>query len=419
VAESRPHRAAVFVLVAVAILGIVAREALAWISWGSADTSIQQGYGRAAAEHGVLWLYRNDPEYQHPPTTAYWDWLAMRLAGAVERAGRAGRAGLPIPLAPFAFIHKQPMIFADCIAAVLLYRIWARRRGRLAGAAVAAAFAWSPIAILLSGFHGNNDAGYGMLVLLAAYLLQERRAFFAAGLAMAAAVNVKLVPVLLVPVLASVCLDWRQLARYLAGAAIGAIPFLMLLLVEPVAVLRNMLPYRSSINYWGVNQFLLEVAREPRFSAVSQAIMNAYNDRGRFIVLAAALLLVVLIRDRRWGAERAETVAAASAALFLVLAPGFALQYLALVGPVLFAVRPVSGMVYGITAGLFALFNYWMNWTGGLPIESMALATPPRAPGPIFGLLAWCVLVAFVWNVLAELLGLASNRSAEQKHGAA
>jgi hypothetical protein len=262
-------------------------------------------------------------------------------------------------------------------------------------ATVVAAYAWCPLAILLGAHHGNFDPLYAMLCLLAVYVIDHRRAWFVGGLILGAAINVKLIPVLLVPVVAATCVDVRQLARFAGGLAVASIPFALMLLFARSVLVRNVIQYQSFMDYWGVNEFLKEAARQPRFSAVAQTMMNAYFDRGRWILLCAIALLTVAARRQRMTAT---TASAGAAALFLILTPGFGLQYLAFAAPLLFATTLTHATIYGLTAGAFALFNYWLNWSGGFPIDSTGIATPPRAPGPQFGLLAWATLIAFVFT---------------------
>lgn len=371
-------------LIAIAMLGFVAREGLAWMSYGSADIGIMQYIARSIHDEGLRGLYRRDAGHNHTPFAS----LACVVVKWISDGTRL----------PFPFVFKQPLILSDAIVCLLLWKIWLRRTGdRRRAAIVVAAYAWCPIAILLSAHHGNFDPIYAMLCLLAAYALDRHRAWFVGGLILGAAINVKLIPVLLVPVMAATCADRKHLARFGAGLAIMSVPFLAMLVVERSVFVRNVIQYQSFTDYWGINLFLKEAARQPRFSAVAQTMMNAYFDRGRWIVLGAIALLAFAARRRKMSATEASACAAAT---FLILTPGFGLQYLAFATPLLFAVRLPHAVVYGFTAGLFALFNYWLNWPGGFPIDSTGIATPPRAPGPQFGLLAWAVLIAFVFRQL-------------------
>ncbi|CAN5650138.1 hypothetical protein BH09PLA1_BH09PLA1_13520 [soil metagenome] len=384
------------VLIALAILGLLAREVLAWYSLGSADAGIFRYFSDSLRAHGLFWLYEHEAGFNHPPLPGYWAACAGAIAQWLD-----SHAAARWPW--FSFVFKQPVIAADAIVCALLYRIWLKRStGPLKASLAAAAFAWCPIAILLSAYHGNTDPVYAMLCLVAAYAIQQRRSFFLAGLALGAAINVKFIPVLFVPVLAALCRDWRQLARFTAGLAIMSIPFWPLLIWQRGALARNVIGYGSTIDYWGVQQFFMESARMPRFSAVAQTLAYSYHNLGRWIVLASIALLILFARRQRWDSQRAYSITACAAAIFLILTPGFGLQYLALATPLLFAVGLAPAVVFGIFAGLFALLNYWLNWAGGLPLDSTGIATPPRAPGAQFGLIAWAALVAFVWKRIRQ-----------------
>lgn len=377
--DAKP-RSAWPVIIVLAMLGFVAREMLAWISYGSADIGIMQYIARSIQSEGLFELYRRDAGHNHTPLAS----LACVVVRWISDATRL----------PFPFVFKQPLIISDCVVCVLLWKSWLHRTGnRMRAAIVVAAYACCPIAILLSAHHGNFDPIYAMLCLLAAYVIDRHRAWFLGGLVLGAAINVKLIPVLLVPVLAALCRDRKELLRFLAALTMTSIPFLAMLAIERSVFVRNVLNYQSFIDYWGINLFLKEASRQPRFSAVAQTLMYEYFDRGRWILLGAIALLAIAARRKKLSAIEASACAAAT---FLIFTPGFGLQYLAFVTPLLFAVRLAPAVVYGITAGLFALFNYWLNWSGGFPIDSTGIATPPRAPGPQFGLLAWAVLVAFV-----------------------
>src|SRR5688572_14150946 len=182
-------RPSVKLILAIAILGLIAREALAWISYGSADIGIMQYIARAIQDEGLIGLYRRDAGHNHTPVAS----LACAVIGWISELTRL----------PFSFVYKQPLIAADAIVCALLWKIWIHRNGNARHAAiVVAAYAWCPIAMLLAAHHGNFDPLYAMLCLLAAYVIDRHRAWFIGGLILGAAINVKLIPVLLVPVLA-------------------------------------------------------------------------------------------------------------------------------------------------------------------------------------------------------------------------
>lgn len=392
------------VFLALIVLGVVARVALAAISYGSLDAKIWESFARGIHDDGLLKLYAERHQFNHPPIPGLW------AAGALRISGWTGLR--------FQFVFKLPMIAADALACWLLWRAW-RERGAspVFAMGVATLFAWNLDSILIAGHHCNTDPIYAMLALASVYLAQARRAHFASGLALAAAINVKLIPVLLIlPMIAA--FNGRRnvpaMARFLGGLSVGVLPFIVVLIAQGAAFARNALAYASGVEYWGFNYFLRTAARQPKLADWAKGVIDEFHDRGRFVMILAIALAMLHLR-RRSAASASESsagfdrysAAAVAAALFLVLTSGFGYQYTVFVGPLLLAVRPLCGAMYGLLSGMYLLTNYWLGWFGGFPIDT-TLAPDPVAPGPLFGLLAWATLVVFVYG---ELRGMTKPRT--------
>jgi uncharacterized membrane protein len=60
-------------------------------------------------------------------------------------------------------------------------------------------FAICPTSILISGFHGNTDPVMIFFVLLSIYFIERLSAAWLAGLAFGMALNIKIVPIILIP----------------------------------------------------------------------------------------------------------------------------------------------------------------------------------------------------------------------------
>jgi hypothetical protein len=297
----------------------------------------------------------------------------------------------------FEFIFKLPMIVSDALVCALLWKIASKRRAPLFAAAIVAAYAWNLSALLTSAYHCNTDSIYAMFALLAVYLVEDHRAHLLSGLALGAAINVKMIPIVLIIPMLGGYRDPRLAARFLAGLSISALPFLIPLLGSGSAFIHNALAYTPAPNYWGLNVFLRELVRIPRFSGWAQPMMNQFHHVGRYLVLLTIVLFTLVMRRRSPHVDR-YTTCPASAAIFLILAPGFGGQYGVFPIPLLMIAAPFVGMLYGTISGVGGFFIYWLGWTGTLPLES-TLGTPDdAAPGVQLGLLAWATLIAFVWN---------------------
>jgi hypothetical protein len=384
----------------ITVLGVFLRLALSCISWGSNDITTWFDFGHSIADHGLLQIYSSDPAYNHPPIPGIWSGIAYRLARVMQpdlaRVPPRGTYQFP----SFAFIFKLAPIAADAVCCWLLWRIARARWGARHAVAAVTLYALNPVAILVSAHHGNTDSIYAMLCLAAVYFMQDRSAFFLAGLTLGAAINVKLIPSLLIPPLASTCRDWRQLTHFLGGLAIAAIPFVPVMLLQWRGFRTQALNYGSYPCDWGISLFFLTTARMPKFSAVVGDMFNRYVEVARLILLAAiALFTMWAWRHRDDPRVDHYKIAAATVALFMILTPGFGLQYAIAILPLLAAVSLSRAALYSLLAGLMLLFTYWLMWEGDVPMVTFGGGSP-RGPAPAYGLLAWAVLISFVWWVI-------------------
>jgi hypothetical protein len=377
-------------------LGFVAREIVSYITFGSHDATQFQEFGRQVALHGIMHLYRTDVMYNHPPALGYVCDIAYRMTHSrldLPDAKVARQLGMTFP-----FVFKQINVIADVITCWLLWKILRPRVGANWAAAAVVLFAWSPTSIVMTGYQGNDDPVYAMLCLLAVYLIEDHGRDFWGGVALAAAINVKLIPILLILPLLMHYRERSRAIRFIAGVSLGAIPFIPVLLAVGPPFYQNVLKYGSAIDNWGINQFLIATTREPRFSAVAQALIARYYTMGRLVIIAAIVLLA--LRVRRDEKLSRYTSAACALCLFMILTPGWGLQYMILPLPLLYATgRIMTATVYSFVGGILCLFTAWQNWLGSWPIDSDAIIGPV-APGPLYALLAWATLIVFVYGEL-------------------
>ena len=381
-------------------LGLAARLIVAATTWGSNDVLGFQIFGIQISQLGLFEAYRQNPELNHPPIPALWAAAVYRLAPPA--------AG---DVLAFCFLLKLPGILTEAASAWLVWRAVSARAGRPAGWRAAAAYAWALAPLLVSGYHGNTDTVYAMLSLLAVYLLEDRRRPLAAGLALAAAINVKLIPVLLVPPLLLSLRTRREAAAFLGGLAVGVVPFVPVLAAVGPAFYRNALAYNPKPDRWGLMLPLLWNRELPLDPAADQTVL-LYKAYGRYLILALVVGWSALARWRggtvnggdgggRGGGVNRYELAAATYAIFLVFAPGFGAQYVAVVAPLLVAARPAVGFAYATLAGLCVGLLYYLAWDGGIPPGSMILGYVPHSVA-VLGLAAWGVLVAYLAAVVRQ-----------------
>ena len=114
-----------------------------------------------------------------------------------------------------------------------------------------------------------------------------------------------------------------------------------------------------------------------------------YFKHGRYVLLSLVFLLALAGRRWRWDRYR---LAAATAILFLVIGPGFAVQYTCFAAPLLLAASLPLGMLYGIVVGVFLGAIYWGFRTGVFPLLSNFTGDFPNAARP-FRFVIWGLLI--------------------------
>lgn len=374
-------------LIGLLALATLVRIGLAAVSLGSNDIFTWYQFAGSIEEQGILDVYRTQPMFNHPPMAGAYAKEVFALSGSRDTV--------------FAFLFKLPAIAADAGIAILLWKRWSRagdpRRAELA----AAAFAWSPVAILISGYHGNTDSIVAFLAFLAVYLAGSRGMSFMAGVALAAACNIKIVPlVLALPVVLTY--TSRNGARFVAGMTLGLVPIGIAALAVGPVFFENVLAYNSLRDNWGILFLMLQGSNLPAIGEPIAVLGDAHVALGRYLILGCAAVIGWTFRQSLYDS------AALVMALFLVLAPGFGVQYLIYVLPFLLAVHLRWGICFSILGGLFLLLLYagWGN--GAIPLSSL-FGGPIPVPVALTGLLAWGSLVMFViWGLRPRNLGPAA-----------
>jgi hypothetical protein len=349
-------------------------------SLGSNDIFTWEIFGRWIAQRGLFDLYAYNTTFNHPPLPGYYSAAAIALADWLH--------------VPFPIVFKLPIVCRDAIVAFLLFKLWRRRRDDLTGWTAAAMYAWALTPILVSSYHGNTDSVAAAAWLLSVYLATEHGADFAAGLALAAAINVKLIPILGIPAALACYRSRKSVMRFCNGLALGLLPFLPVVVVVGAAFYRNAIVYSSNFDAWGLPGIAILLARSPGvFGQVGSALAALCISLGKPLIILAVLASVAWSRWK--SAIDPYALAALAPALFLALTPGFGVQYTQYLCPLLYAASIRDGTVYATLSGLFIGLVYIMFWTGTFPWRSFHSSGFPM-PSPILGLIAWVALLVII-----------------------
>ena len=156
----------------------------------------------------------------------------------------------------FPFWLRLPAILADIGTVLLVTRLIPKISTRLI-----VLLALNPVSILVSGFHGNTDPVMIFFVVLTVYLLKTGRLKWAA-VAFGMAINIKIVPLLLVP--AILIYIWWSRKSLRSAALFGCIAAAVVLalslpyiLRNPLAIAKATLGYRGMYGQWGISRILI------------------------------------------------------------------------------------------------------------------------------------------------------------------
>lgn len=366
---------------ALIVVGFLSRLLLAAVSLGANDILSWYYFGEFITAHGVGAAYETLNTrallFNYPPLTGYFAQGVYLLAGGQLRL--------------FALLFKLPGIAAEAAGAYLLYRHVLRRLGPLEARNRAAAFSLSLISILISGYHGNTDPIYCFFAFASVVFWEDERPFLS-GLSLAAAINVKLIPLMIVPVMLSQARSRTSLARFVAGLSCAAIPFLPFMPSHGTAILNNVFLYKGYPDHWG-------------FSLLSQSPIYFTYARGLILLLITALCALARIRRRGTAAE----LAAASFVLFLIFTPAFGIQYALCPLPLLFLGSWRRACGYALLSGMlaFSLYAHW--WTGGFPLASWFTTSMPP-PQIALGFIVWVYLLYLLARFLSRDGGLMGRK---------
>jgi uncharacterized membrane protein len=342
---------------------------------------------------GLGQMYRLDSYFNHTPFTGHFVAWAYALSAYLT-------PGAPhIVPRSFPFLLRIPSIAADVIALIFLVKLH-RATGRPPVWALAL-FALSPVAFMVSSFHGNVDSVMVCLLVIAVYYCVRERLVLSA-LFLALACSVKIIPLLLLPAFVLFWLSRSKRSGVIFCAVFGAAclaAWSEALIQAPGFFLQNVLGYSSFPGGWGITYVAAVCARalgiqsHPVFLECLLSSINALKLTTILCVVALAWF-----RRKAAGLEFARTIAYCWVC-FAILAPGFVPYYLIWIAPFLLL---HSGAWYAAVtvASSIYLFAYYNLMAHGMPWN---VCDPTVRPiWSVWGIIPWLVLVGFGVTALVQ-----------------
>jgi 4-amino-4-deoxy-L-arabinose transferase-like glycosyltransferase len=366
-------------VLAIAVVGVAFRLFVAATTYGTYDVHHWTDFIGGAMRGGPLGIYEIDyanSYYNHGPLTS---WILVGL-------GELHRAGLPIP-----FLVRLLPSLADGLTTVLVFLLLRPIRGDRTALIASAVFAFAPVTIIVSGFHGNTDPILMALVLLAAWSLRSSNRGWPAGVAFGLAVSVKVVPIVGLPLL----LVWAgrrgraTLGRFVAG---GFVVFLALWV--PVLATHGQRFVSHVLLYSGVDLRQWGFSQAEMWAGIPESTVIAWGDHLRFplVVLVAAVPAVLASRRDDVGLIGLPFCA------FLLLSPAFSMQYLVwAAAPALLLTACRYSVAFVASASLFALTAYSV-WNEAPPWAWHESVSSIQPPGALYLMvITWLLLARVCW----------------------
>jgi hypothetical protein len=374
--------------IAAAVFALAIKTAIALNTYGTNDVMTWERDLAKVEGEGAATLYREGILYKsaegvtyasqpfiHPPFML----TVLRVWAALARA--SGR--------PLQFWLRFTSSLADLMSLLLVAGLLKRLPQWNTASFSLMAMALCPVSVVIAGFHGNTDPVMIAFVLLSTYCIASGRSMWAAGAAMGMALNIKIVPLIFIPAVLLYLPAMRERLRYIASLAavflLGSLPYLV---QDPLLIAKTMLGYSSKSGLWGLS-LLSILTRDMRWSG----ILRHYDAAGKVVVLGAILCLSAVMNSRG-NKPPLFLQCGAIAFLFLLLTPGFGMQYLAWLVPWVLALGIGPTLFFYGVAGAFVLIVY-NDWCGGFPWYLANVLTGGwGVRHALLGLLCWAAILA-------------------------
>lgn len=317
-----------FLLIALTI-GI--RYFFAFAFYGSYDTTYVTYYAQASQCGHTIY---QDTNFPHPPLWLY----LIRFTYSLE----------PLLRLPLYYLIKFYSILADTTIVILLYKFRSSFKRN-----VALLYAMSPVSLLITSFHAQQDAILLLFILVSSILLlmKKTKALIDAAVYFGCSLLFKLWPLFLIPAFLSKLKNVQQkIVFLLVTISLSLVLFIPYLLLTPQAVYKNVIQYPSSGDF-GISLIASVVP-------VIKNIKSFLEPANTFIILLGAVLISLLGTKRKWNIFQTITTIIL---FFYAFSFKVAAQYLVWIMPFGLITSTRWVRVYTIVATLALIANYFWN----------------------------------------------------------
>jgi uncharacterized membrane protein len=377
-------------IVLAALAAAVAKLYCAATTIGTNDVKFFYLFAVGVTNVGVTAMYDQTSAFNHTPL------VGEMLVAMLHLAQRTHTS--------FSFWLRLPGIVADFVSVLAL--LWFRNKtGRPPWWALAV-FALSPVSFMVSGYHGNVDPILAMFVVLAACACVAGQSLLC-GIFLGLACNIKIVPLLLVPVFFFFWQSRRGLWSFLVSFAVVVLAgWGVALVLTPAGFVRNVLSYAGYWGEWGITCGLYVSGLAP-FQPLG---FVGLSPAERAVMMLLKVIIVGGITFIAWRRRAAEPAAIFSSlalawVVFFVLAPGVGPQYLVWFAPFLLVHSPrwylaVTAVCTVFLTVFYTVISHGIPWNYGESTQSLSPVLRPWTALPWLALTV--LLVASIREIFAR-----------------
>jgi hypothetical protein len=371
-------------IVAVAAIAALVKIGIALTTLGTNDVIAFYEFAKAIDTHGLAWTYEHSILFNHPPFVGYF----LQGLAWLDHQPFFKENGLTFP-----FFLRLPGIIADFVVVLLILSVIRKYPPLRPPVWALLLFAASPVSIMITGFHGNTDPILVLFLVLATIMALRRRPLLC-GLFLTLACQVKIIPLLLLPIFFFFWVEQSRASRFLASFLLSSFLFcLEPLLQSPAPFVKNVLGYGSFWGVWGLT-YCLRITGLSDFHKTSFFNLSQLQNAIILILKVTIVLSILLLALRRRKLAPAALFASIGYAwiIFFVFSPGVAAQYLVWLAPFILLFSPTfyAFVVAGSSIFLFALYTIT---SGGFPWYFAHASRKLDAICAQWALIPWLTLV--------------------------
>jgi len=380
-------------IVALALVALTLKLAIAYNTIGTNDAVFFYGFANVLSQHGLEFTYQHSRYFNHPPLTAYY----LRGILALTEQPWCQAAGIHFP-----FLLRLPGIVADFLVVLILLKM--AKTGVFIPTWALAVFAISPVSLMVSGFHGNTDPVMVLFLVCAAWMCLRGKAALC-GLFFALSCQIKVIPLLLLPVF---FFFWIARGSGLRFSAVFTTCCVVLwaqpIFQFPILFTKNVLLYGSYWGEWGIT-YCLRLMHWQSFNGTGPFDLSVPAAATALLLKVAIVAAVVAIAFRRRklnGRGLIDSVAYAWI-IFFLLSPGVCVQYMVWLAPFILVLSSSLYLWLTVSSSIF-LFVVYTAIARGFP-WFVAISDGRDPALATWSLLPWFVLVGgsiMLWKKATE-----------------